>query len=207
MFTSVRILISFFSRSQYYIILYIREGKTHLWEFTQRGVRDIWHALGKMRNACKQFCLKLEGKRPLQRNKRDVGVMHNIKMDPKEIKCWACSKDSLHLWYSTVAGCCEHGNEHFWYVKGGEFCEKLNNYQLVKKDCSALDGSPCCFTPGEGDPSTHWIGGWLDPRACLGAVNKRKFLYCRESNPGRPHSNPLWYRLSHPDSIFIWLLN
>jgi hypothetical protein len=31
--------------------------------------------------------------------------------------------------------------------------------------------SPGCFTSG-----THWIGGWVDPRAGLDDVEKRKFL-------------------------------
>jgi hypothetical protein len=33
-----------------------------------------------------------------------------------------------------------------------------------------------CFTPGETIPSTHWIGGWVDPRAGLDDFQKRKFL-------------------------------
>jgi hypothetical protein len=43
---------------------------------------------------------------------------------------------------------------------------------------SALGGGelsvsrPGCFTPGEGDPGTHWIGGWVDPRAGLDDVEK-----------------------------------
>jgi hypothetical protein len=38
------------------------------------------------------------------------------------------------------------------------------------------------FTPRRG-----WIGGWVGPRAGLGAVEKRKIFYlCRESNPDRP---------------------
>jgi hypothetical protein len=32
------------------------------------------------------------------------------------------------------------------------------------------------FTPGERDYDTHWIGGWVDPRAGLDDVEKRKFL-------------------------------
>jgi hypothetical protein len=53
---------------------------------------------------------------------------------------------------------------------------------------SALDGGewsgsrPCCFTPGERAPGTHWIGGWVDPRAGLDDVEKRKFLTYRDSN-------------------------
>jgi hypothetical protein len=35
---------------------------------------------------------------------------------------------------------------------------------------------PCRFTSGERAPGTHWIGGWVDPRACLDDVEKRKFL-------------------------------
>jgi hypothetical protein len=47
---------------------------------------------------------------------------------------------------------------------------------------SALGGGelsasrPCGFTPGEEAPGTHWIGGWVDPRAGLANVKKRKFL-------------------------------
>jgi hypothetical protein len=47
---------------------------------------------------------------------------------------------------------------------------------------SALDGGEWSvsrsgrFTPGEKAPATHWIGGWVDPRADLDDVEKRKFL-------------------------------
>jgi hypothetical protein len=33
---------------------------------------------------------------------------------------------------------------------------------------------------------THWIGGWVCPRAGLDDVAKRKILSCRESKPGIP---------------------
>jgi hypothetical protein len=45
---------------------------------------------------------------------------------------------------------------------------------------SALDGGewsasrPGRFTPRERVPGTHGIGGWVDQRACLDAVVKRK---------------------------------
>jgi hypothetical protein len=43
---------------------------------------------------------------------------------------------------------------------------------------------PGHFTPKERAPSTHWIGGWVDPRAGLDTVVKRKILSpCRDSNP------------------------
>jgi hypothetical protein len=51
---------------------------------------------------------------------------------------------------------------------------------------SALDGRewsasrPGRFNPTERAPVTHWIGGWVGPRAGLDAVVKRKI---RESNP------------------------
>jgi hypothetical protein len=35
---------------------------------------------------------------------------------------------------------------------------------------------PGRFTPGEIAPGTHWIGGWVDPRAGLDDVKERKFL-------------------------------
>jgi hypothetical protein len=35
---------------------------------------------------------------------------------------------------------------------------------------------PGRFTPTERAPGTHWIGGWVDPRAGLDDVEKRKFL-------------------------------
>jgi hypothetical protein len=31
--------------------------------------------------------------------------------------------------------------------------------------------SPRSFTPGESAHSTHWIGGWVDPRAGLDDMN------------------------------------
>jgi hypothetical protein len=45
---------------------------------------------------------------------------------------------------------------------------------------SALDGGewsasrPGRFTARERAPGTHWIGGWVGPRAVLDAVMKRK---------------------------------
>jgi hypothetical protein len=40
------------------------------------------------------------------------------------------------------------------------------------------------FTPRERALGTHWIGGWMGPRAVLDAVVKRKILSpCQESNP------------------------
>jgi hypothetical protein len=60
---------------------------------------------------------------------------------------------------------------------------------------SALDGGkwsasrPGRFAPRERTPGIHWIGGWVDPRACLDDVEKREFsiLLRLELRPlGRP---------------------
>jgi hypothetical protein len=32
------------------------------------------------------------------------------------------------------------------------------------------------FTPGERAPGTHWIGGWVGPRAGLDDMEKKKIL-------------------------------
>jgi hypothetical protein len=53
---------------------------------------------------------------------------------------------------------------------------------------------PGRFTPRERDPGTHWIGGWVDPRAGLEDAEKRKFLTLPRlelrplSRPARNHS-------------------
>jgi hypothetical protein len=51
---------------------------------------------------------------------------------------------------------------------------------------------PGRFTPRERAPGTHWIGGWLGPRAVLDAVMKRKIPSLRrESNPRTPIVQPV----------------
>jgi hypothetical protein len=53
---------------------------------------------------------------------------------------------------------------------------------------SALDaGGQLHALAMESDASTHFIAGWMGPRAGLDAVVKRKIPYsCWESNTGRP---------------------
>jgi hypothetical protein len=57
---------------------------------------------------------------------------------------------------------------------------------------SVLDGDesspsrPCRFTPEEKVLYTHCIGDWVGPGNCMEAVEKRKTLHCRKSNPGPP---------------------
>jgi hypothetical protein len=59
---------------------------------------------------------------------------------------------------------------------------------------------PARFIPGERAPSTLWIEGWVDPRAGLDDVEKRKFLTLLglELRPiGRLARSQSLYRLSY----------
>jgi hypothetical protein len=61
---------------------------------------------------------------------------------------------------------------------------------------SALDGDewsasrPGRFIPRERAPGTHWIGGWVGPRAVLDAVMRKILSPRRESNPRTPIVQP-----------------
>jgi hypothetical protein len=69
---------------------------------------------------------------------------------------------------------------------------------LVGGVCSA--SGPCRFTPGERSPGTHWIGGWVDLRAGLNKVEKRKFLTLPGFELrlfGRPARSRSLYRLNN----------
>jgi hypothetical protein len=66
---------------------------------------------------------------------------------------------------------------------------------------SALDGGewsaspPGHFNPRERAPGTHWIGGWVGPRAVLDTVVKKKIPSPRrESNPRTPIVQPVAQR-------------
>jgi hypothetical protein len=52
--------------------------------------------------------------------------------------------------------------------------------------------TPAALPPRERAPDTHWIGGWVGPRAVLEAVVKRKIpSLCRESNSRTPIVQPV----------------
>jgi hypothetical protein len=62
------------------------------------------------------------------------------------------------------------------------------------------------FTPSERTPGTHWIGGWVGPRAGLDAVAKREKFLAPAGNRIliAPIVQPVaWslYRLSYPRSL------
>jgi hypothetical protein len=67
---------------------------------------------------------------------------------------------------------------------------------LVRGEWTA--SRPGRFTPGERAPGTYWIGGWVDPRAGVNDLEKRKFLTLPglELRPlGRPARSQSLYRL------------
>jgi hypothetical protein len=79
----------------------------------------------------------------------------------------------------------------------------LTKYHAMRTCCGSGDVSPCslnlALNGGKWSrplysrrkiPGTHRIGGWLNSRAGLEAVKKKKCpCPCRESNPGRPTRN------------------
>jgi hypothetical protein len=51
---------------------------------------------------------------------------------------------------------------------------------------------PAALPLGKEPPATHWIGGWVGPRADLNAVMKGKYPSThRESNPKTPIVQPV----------------
>jgi hypothetical protein len=88
-------------------------------------VAPMW----EMRNAYKIMVRKPEGKRPLRRSWNRCE--NNIKMDLKEIGSEAMKwthvvqvRDLFLALMSTPSG----------FIKGGEYLDQLNDYQVVKKD-------------------------------------------------------------------------
>jgi hypothetical protein len=74
-------------------------------------------------------------------------------------------------------------------------------YSYTYSLTSALDGGewsasrPGRFTTRERGPGTHWIGGWVGPRAVLDAAVKRKIPSPRrKSNPRTPIVEPVVQR-------------
>jgi hypothetical protein len=60
------------------------------------------------------------------------------------------------------------------------------------------------FTPGERAPGTQLIRVWVDPKAGLDGVEKRKFLTLPEPELrtlGRPARSQSLYRLRYPGSL------
>jgi hypothetical protein len=65
--------------------------------------------------------------------------------------------------------------------------------------------APAAFTLGERARDTHWVGGWVDPRAGVDDMEKRKFLILPglKLRPlGRPARSQSLYRLRYPGSCY-----
>jgi hypothetical protein len=59
-------------------------------------------------------------------------------------------------------------------------------------EASGQLNAPAASPPRKEPPGTHWIGGWVGPRAVLDVVVKRKIPSLRrESNPRTPIVQPL----------------
>jgi hypothetical protein len=75
----------------------------------------------------------------------------------------------------------------------------------MKELFSALEGGEWSASrPGRFTPGTHWIPGWVNPRAGLDAVKKRKFftLPGLELRPlARPARRQSLYRLCYPQNV------
>jgi hypothetical protein len=86
-------------------------------------------------------------------------------------------------------------------------------YNSTHSLTSALDGGEWSdsrtgrFTPRERAPGTHWIGGWVGPRAVLDAVVKRKIPSPRrKSNHRTPIFNPVAQRCTTEPSRLLLML-
>jgi hypothetical protein len=67
-----------------------------------------------------------------------------------------------------------------------------------------LASRPYRFTSWKRTHSIHCIGGWVSLRAGLDAVDKRKILHCRESNPDLPaRSLSLYSQLSRLPKLLL----
>jgi hypothetical protein len=79
---------------------------------------------------------------------------------------------------------------------------------LLEGECSG--SRPSRFTTGERAPVTHWIGGWVDPRADVDDVEKRKFLTLpgiELRTLGRPAHSQSLYRLRYPGSVILYKMH
>jgi hypothetical protein len=66
---------------------------------------------------------------------------------------------------------------------------------------------PGPFSPVETAPGTHWIGGWVGPRAGLDDVENRKFLTIpglELRSLGHPARSQSLYRLGYSAHVFFY---
>jgi hypothetical protein len=134
---------------------------------------------------------------------------------------WGCTFTTPYVFMAWLGTGKEHFNVRMKFGEG-KVVPVLNKAQLhdglleewryssTHSLTSSLDGGqwsasrPSRFTPRERASCTHWIVGWVGPRAGPYTVVKRKIPSSRwESNPrssNRPTLSHSLYRLSYPGS-------
>jgi hypothetical protein len=79
------------------------------------------------------------------------------------------------------------------YWESGGIAPRILDLGTRVSEWSASRGGR--FTPRETAPGTHWIGGWMGPRAGRDAVVKKRIPSPRrESNPRTPIIQPVAQR-------------
>jgi hypothetical protein len=87
---------------------------------------------------------------------------------------------------------------------GGHIDPHLLDHGTNGGEWSASRPGP--FTPGERALGAHWVGGWVDSRAGVDDVEKRKFLTLPglHIRPlGRPTRSQNLYQLCYPGSLLL----
>jgi hypothetical protein len=64
---------------------------------------------------------------------------------------------------------------------------RLDVYSHIFLTSALVGGEWSASRPKETAPDTHWIGGWVGPKAGLDAKEKRKSFTCRETNLAIPN--------------------
>jgi hypothetical protein len=96
------------------------------------------------------------------------------------------------------------------HMGGGGGCIDAHFLHLGTSWRWVVSFTPQPLYPRERAPVTHWIGGWVDPRAGVDGFEKRKLLPPPglELRPlGRPARSQLLYRLLYPGSSCIYILS
>jgi hypothetical protein len=158
--------------------------------------RDSWHLWSEERG-CGMRWTRGEGM------ETDIPTVYSISSERI-----GHSRNFVGLKRTELKKCCFGSGSSCWSMLLPRFngSDCLHSSQLSRlESCIAVGGEWSASRPGrftsERGPGTHWIGGWVGPRAGLDAVEKRKILPCREQNPGRPSCSSSLYRLSYPDSL------
>jgi hypothetical protein len=76
-------------------------------------------------------------------------------------------------------------------------------YTRIFLTSALVGGEWSASRPSRLTPATHWIGGWVDPRASLDDVEKIKFLTVPGLElrlHGRPVRRQSLYQLGYPSS-------